>query len=57
MTRRECEQRLLDLMEQAYALFKLYNPDGNHLTMFATKDGQCAMGYITANDKIGRAHV
>lgn len=45
MTRRECEKKLTDLMEQAYKLFKEFNPDGNHLSMFATDDGYCAMGY------------
>lgn len=48
MTRGELERALLDLMEEAYKLFKAYDPEGNHLTMFATDSGQCAMGYIVA---------
>ena len=46
MTRRECEKKLTDLMEQAYALFKQFNPDGNHLSMFATDDGNQVLGYL-----------
>ena len=45
MTRQECEMKLADLMEQAYRLFKEFDPAGNHLSMFATDDGSCAMGY------------
>ena len=45
MTSRECEEKLLNLMADAWALFKEYNPNGAHLTMFATADGCCAMGY------------
>ena len=44
MTREQCERKLLDLMEEAYDLFsRMHN--GNHLSMFATDDGCCVMGY------------
>ena len=49
MTRQECERRLTELMEQAYALFKEFNHDGGHLSMFATNDGCCVMGYVLNN--------
>lgn len=45
MTRKECEKKLLDLMEQAYRIFNEFDPRGNHLSMFATSSGHCAMGY------------
>lgn len=45
MTRQECEMKLADLMEQAYRLFKEFDQTGRHLSMFATDDGSCAMGY------------
>lgn len=44
VTRRECERKLIDLMESAYGIFREYDPNGQHLTMFATRDGICAMG-------------
>ena len=55
MTRQECERELTDLMEQAWNLFKAYAPDGSHLTMFATKDGSCAMGYT--GDVVERVNI
>lgn len=48
MTRKECEKKLVDLMEEAYKVFKEYDPTGSHLSMFATDDGHCAMGYKVA---------
>ena len=42
-----CEKRLLDLMEEAYRVFKQHNPEGCHLSMFGTADGYCVMGYET----------
>ena len=45
MTRKECEKKLLDLIEEAYKVFKEYDPTGNHLSIFATDRGHCAMGY------------
>ena len=45
MTTRECEEELLNLMADAWDLFKEHNPKGVHLTMFATADGFCVMGY------------
>lgn len=48
MTRNECEKKLLDLMRQAYHVFREYNPEGNHLSMFATVNGHCALGYRVA---------
>ena len=45
MTSRECEKKLLDLMEEARRIFKEYAPDGSHLDLFSTDDGLRAMGY------------
>lgn len=45
MTTRECEKKLLALLDEAYVVFKECHPDGNHLTMFAGEHGYCAMGY------------
>ena len=42
---RACEKELLDLMESAWDKFKECHPKGAHLTMFATVDGCCVMGY------------
>ena len=46
MTKRECEKQLADLMELAFRVLKEYNQDCNHLSMFASHDGSCVMGYI-----------
>ena len=46
----ECEKQLLDLIERAWQLFVEANPEGWHLSMFATKDGCCAMGYRASGD-------
>lgn len=45
MTTRECEKKLLALLDEAYVVFKEFNPDGDHLMMFATENGYSAMGY------------
>ena len=45
MTNRDCERRLLDLLAEAWLIFQAYDPKGTHLTMFATADGHCVMGY------------
>lgn len=45
MTSKECEKKLLDLMNEAYRIFRENTPGGNHLSMFATDDGCCVMGY------------
>lgn len=45
MTRQECEKKLVDLMEQAYLVFKEYDPSGYHLSLWATDIGYCAMGF------------
>ena len=50
MTTRECEKKLLDLLDEAWALFREYDPRGDHLTMFATADGRCVMGYKPSID-------
>ena len=50
MTDRECEKKLLDLMSEAWDVFKEYNPNGTHLSMFGTVDGCCAMGYKPSAD-------
>lgn len=34
MTRQECEAKLFDLMEQAVAIVKEYDPEVNHVSMF-----------------------
>lgn len=38
MTRQECEEKLLALMEQAYEIARQYDPAINHLGMFRIKD-------------------
>ena len=48
MTHLQCEMEMPDLMERAYRLFKQLNPTGNHLSMFATDDGCCVMGFRTS---------
>lgn len=45
MTRQECEQMLLILLDTAWRAFKQCHPDGCHLDMFSTEDGHCVMGY------------
>lgn len=48
MTRRECEEKLLELAEQMYAVYKEYkeyNPTGDMLSVSAF-----ANGYIGIND-------
>lgn len=50
MTTRECEKKLLALLDEAYVVFKEFNPDGDHLTMFATENGYCVMGYKPCAD-------
>ena len=45
MTRAECEKNVLDLMEEAFLVFNSRFPNGSHLSLFATKDGSCAMGF------------
>ena len=50
MTRKECEKKLLDLMEEAWIVFKDAHPNGTHLAMFSTVDGHCAMGYKPSED-------
>ena len=51
MTNKECEKKLVDLMSEAYAVFKAMHPEGDHLSMFATNNGSCAMGYKTMDGK------
>ena len=46
----ECEKRLLDLMDEAYRIFRDCYPDAYNLSMFATNDGCCAMGYKVESD-------
>ena len=45
MTKRDCEKRLLDLMAEAWDVFREYEAEGYHLSMFATEDGCCMTGY------------
>ena len=56
MTNRECERRLLDLLAEAWLIFQAYDPHGHgtHLTMFATADGHCVMGYKPSADGMKR---
>ena len=39
MTRRECEDKLLELAEQMYAVYKEYNPSGDMLSVSAFANG------------------
>lgn len=50
MVTKDCEKKLLDMMDDAWTLFKAYHPKGVHLTMFATADGCCVMGYKPSAD-------
>ena len=50
MTKRECEKRLLDLMAEAWDVFREYEAEGYHLSMFATEDGCCMTGYKPSAD-------
>lgn len=34
MTKEDCERRLMDLMDEAYAIAREYNPEINHVSMF-----------------------
>ena len=45
MSGRECEKKLLDLLEEAYRVFRAYAPGGSHLSMFITNEGGHVMGY------------
>ena len=45
MTRKECEKKLLDLLETAWETLKAFNPEAEHLDMFTTKDGHCVMAF------------
>lgn len=46
--RNETTKRLLDLMEEAYALLKRIYPEANQLSMYASEDGACVNGYRVA---------
>ena len=35
MKRKECEEKLVGLMEEAVKIYRRYNPNGNHLSMFS----------------------
>ena len=45
MTRKECEKKLLDQLEAAWKTLKAFDPEAEHLHMFATKDGHCVMAF------------
>jgi hypothetical protein len=45
MTRKECEDKLLDMAQQMYEVYKEYNPSGEMLSVTAF-----ANGYININD-------
>ena len=45
MTDRECERKLLDMMDAAWRLFKDLHPEADGLSMFGNTFGNCAMGY------------
>lgn len=44
----EVTKRMLDLMEEAYALMKRLCPEANNLMMYASEDGACVNGYRVA---------
>lgn len=45
MTEKECERKLLDMMDAAWRLFKDLYPEADGLSMFGNTFGNCAMGY------------
>ena len=45
MTRKECEKKLLDQLENAWKTLKAFDPEAEHLDMFTTKDGHCVMAF------------
>ena len=49
MSGREWEKKLLDLLDEAYRVFRAYAPGGSHLSMFITNEGGHAMGYEKTN--------
>ena len=54
MTRRECEDKLLELAEQMYAVYKEYNPSGDMLTMSAFANGHIGINdaYFLGNEVV-----
>ena len=48
MTKQQCEQALLKLMEIAMDVYKMYNPNGNHLSMFSI-GGSCSVNDFDGN--------
>jgi len=45
MTRQECDKKLLDLVERAYAIVREFDPEASHVDLFASGNGCCAMSY------------
>ncbi len=48
MTREACVKKLLDMMDEAYALLKQIHPEATQLSMCATEYGACVQGYRVA---------
>ena len=46
VTRQECEAKLLDLTEQAYAVMNEYDENVNRLSLFASNEGCHVTGYV-----------
>ena len=38
MKRKECEEKIVELMREIYETYKQYNPVGNYLTLFLIND-------------------
>jgi len=49
MTRQECENMLISLMETANAIYQSFNPQGHHLRMTCV-DGQIAVSDAFKDD-------
>lgn len=52
MTKKECEKKLLDMMEDAFKLFQEYDPRCTRLSMYGTNEGCAVFGDIQENDMI-----
>lgn len=52
MTKQECEKKLLDMMEDAFKLFREYDSRCTRLTMYGTNEGCAVFGDIKVNDNM-----
>lgn len=55
MTQLECELALIKKLEEAVEIYKQFNPDGNHLSIFWMGDTYHVTGYTGEYDENGYA--